>query len=230
MGSIRRNFVRLWIFLMLGSLMIHAAEIMTTNVVTLNENQRTDLTVADVQCTDGTNMVLSGDISPTAFCTFCFVVEPNNIATGTYKINFYPSVADLTFSQVPEYDITLTCEDLDNTTNTVTEVLEIRITPNSAPIFTNGLSDQQTISSTKDKVAGEALFTVAATDPNSDEIYYTLSQTDPTSNNFQIGLTDGIVSAVNDLNTQCTQEIDLYITITDGSIQVGPQVIDVTLQ
>ncbi|KAK3776594.1 hypothetical protein RRG08_012713 [Elysia crispata] len=221
---------RLWTFIMVAHLFVHTAEITTTNVVTLNENKRTDVKVADVQCTDGTNMVLTGTISPTSFCTFCFVVEPTDVGTGAYKVNFYPSVADLTFSQVPEYDITLTCTDLANSSNVATEVLEIRITPNSAPIFADGLTHQEAISGTKDKVAGDTLFRVSASDPNSDEIFYTLTRTDPASDNFQIGLTDGMVSAVNDLNTQCTQEIDLYITITDGNIEVGPQVIDVTLQ
>uniref|UniRef100_A0A0B7AJH0 Cadherin domain-containing protein n=1 Tax=Arion vulgaris TaxID=1028688 RepID=A0A0B7AJH0_9EUPU len=202
--------------------------ITTSAVVKLLETQSTNYIITSVRCVDpdGLGVVVSGQVTPKENCNHCFVMSPANVQTGDYNLIFNKSGAALNFNQVPEYNVTLTCDD--SVDPVKTKIIMVRLIPNSAAYFDNGLIDFLTVSNKTSIPANTQLYRVAATDPNDDHIYFTMNVI-PATNNFEIGNTSGIISTVNDLSQEDNPVIRLEVIISDGRLNTGPLIITVRL-
>ncbi|PVD31790.1 hypothetical protein C0Q70_07208 [Pomacea canaliculata] len=197
------------------------------SVVTLYEKETTVTTLSTENCTDPGNSptVSLTSVTPTTPCgQICFQVLP----CGTeWCVYFFPSMGTLDYRKASAYYVTVTCTANGSSVN---KTINVRLTPNTPPIFNPDVSFQTTtLTNTKNVKAGTKIFTVGAVDDNNDTIIYTMTS-EPQSSNFQIGSGTGVITAVHDLSSQCSNSITLHVYISDGvNPRVGPQDIVVTL-
>lgn len=201
----------------------------TAPVVTLYENTKVQTTLTGVPCTDAdkdTTIVTFKSVTPTTTCSKCFTVLPC-ASPNKWCLVFLPNQGTLDYSKVPTYFITVECEANGDLVN---ETVEVRLIFNTPPKFDpNVLYSSVSLNNTNNKKAGAPIYDLNATDADGDSVFYTMTST-PASSNFQIGYTNGQITAKNDLIAECRNSITFSVNITDGiNPPVGPHTVQVTL-
>ncbi|XP_076456808.1 protocadherin Fat 4-like [Babylonia areolata] len=188
----------------------YVVEIAETNPTT------STLILTDANCADDGGAAVEVKVSltrmdPSSPCTGCFQVY-RIPTTDQYRLDFHP-LEELDYSQTPVYYAYLQCEDISDTSNTVSAVVEIRLRPNTPPYFGTQSSVSVTVPLTKNIEAGGSVYGVNCLDNDNDPLEYTL-KTDPTSSLFYID-TSGVIRASTSLKAACFSSIIFEVTCAD---------------
>ncbi|XP_070208242.1 protocadherin 18-like [Littorina saxatilis] len=192
-------------------------------VITLNEKPTKPQELArGITCTgDGAVRVFLRSVAPSSPCGACFAVGPDN---GVHTLYFNPSQGSLNYTQVTSYFAEVECTD---DVSSVSASIEVRLLPNSPPVFTTPATSFQTTSvlnADKRKV-GSVIYQAAATDPDGDAVFYKM-ETLPDIGLFEIGDTDGKIRTRGDLRYLGATSAQFNIYTFDAyNDPVGPRTV-----
>ncbi|XP_022292060.2 cadherin EGF LAG seven-pass G-type receptor 2-like isoform X2 [Crassostrea virginica] len=185
--------------------------------VTVGEQETADRLIYTLTVTDADNDAFNCDIlsSNPAGAPFRVLKDP-----VTTKFGVYTNGATFNFGTDPQYQLTVQCDD--NTGNTPTAVLSVDILAGDKITFSN--IPTTTTHAALTTLINSAIFDVDATDLlNHNPLTYTMTSI-PTTTSFKIDATTGAITTARDLKFETNAAIDLYVTVSDGSISVTEKV------
>ncbi|CAG5134545.1 unnamed protein product, partial [Candidula unifasciata] len=161
----------------------------------------------------------------TGSCVRCFQILP---FLTEWHLKYIPKIGTLDVGRDPVYTLNITCENADG--YTISRLLEVRLTTNSPPVFNyTGLLVFHTVPNTRHIKSGVIIYSVNASDADGDYLHYTMTVS-PDNGNFQIGDSNGVIRAVNELSRECSQVVTFQVYVSDNiNSPVGPLVISTTL-
>ncbi|XP_071105452.1 cadherin-1-like [Haliotis cracherodii] len=193
----------------------------TPIVCNIDEGTQVETKLVCINCTSDLNVAVSGiSISPSSPCGTCFNIYQVNPDEG-YCVYYLASQGTLSYRRAPSYNMEVECTD--GAGEASTAVVEIRVRTNEAPTFTLTTDQCKQNPFPTNTVAGEVIFDGgSAVDPNNDTLYYSMSTT-PVTDNFEIGISDGIIRAKNPLVFECNPSVTFSIKVQDEkNPAVGP--------
>ncbi|XP_061171751.1 protocadherin Fat 4-like [Saccostrea echinata] len=143
------------------------------------------------------------------------------ISSGSLYSVYLQANPSLSYDSVNAYDITIACTD---TKDTVTGTLNVYITQNNPPVFTNL---QASVNVTATTTTGTSVYTVTSSDIEGDQLYYNMTCSLPTCP-FAI-YHSGDVRSTNNLIGYTQAGYDLYIYVYDGRSLVGPKTLTIVV-
>ncbi|XP_070209826.1 uncharacterized protein [Littorina saxatilis] len=197
-------------------------------VVTLNERTaKQEVLARGITCTSGgTVRVFMRSVSPISPCGTCFAVWPDQ---GVYTLYYNPGNEQLNYAVTSGYVVRVECSDGVETSQ---GTIEVRLLPNSPPVFTTPAAsfDTHEITGADKKKVGSLLYQAASTDPDGDAVFYSL-ETVPNTDLFEIGRSDGIIRNTGDLRFLCLKNVVFKIkAFDDFNNPVGPREVTTTLE
>ncbi|XP_059141841.1 protocadherin-1-like [Physella acuta] len=200
---------------------------LSKKLAVIRENTAKTEYLSEVNCSDPDNdptTAVITNVSPsTTACGSCFVLL--TCPTSTNKcLQYKTGQGTLDYSITPSYLFTIECRDNKETPDS--EVVEVRVIPNSPPYFDPYvLYDAGSIS-----VSGgptTIIKDVNAIDPDGDTIEYSMVVSPSSSSaNYKIDKTTGVIKPLIDMRKECRPDISFSVYISDGKNKVGPLVID----
>lgn len=181
--------------------------------VTVGEQETVDRLIYTLTVTDADNDPFNCDISTSTPAAAPFRVLKDPV---TNKFGVYTNSPAFDFATTPIYQLTVQCDD--NTGNKPTAVLSVDILDGDKITFTN--IPATTTHAALTTLINSAIFDVDATDLlNHAPLTYTMTSI-PTTTSFKIDGTTGAITTARDLKFETNAAIDLYVTVSDGSISV----------
>ncbi|XP_061176116.1 protocadherin Fat 1-like isoform X2 [Saccostrea echinata] len=183
--------------------------------VTVGEQETADRLIYTLTVTDADNDAFSCKILSSTPATTSFRVLKDPITTkfGVYTNSINPA---FDFATTPQYLLTVECDD--NTGNKPTAVLTVNILDGDRLTFSNiPATTTHAALTTGDNAA---IYDVDATDLlNHTPLTFSMTSL-PATTSFKIDATTGAITTARELKFETNAAIDLYVTVSDGSISV----------
>ncbi|XP_059153707.1 uncharacterized protein LOC131939435 [Physella acuta] len=139
-------------------------------------------------------------------------------------LQYRAGVGTLDYTSAQYYLVTVSCTD--NKETPVTEVIEVKVIPNSPPYFIP--EDYQYVYDLMDSgaPAGQVVYDVDAKDDDGDDVIYSLEVLPQSSaSHYKIDRATGKISTTVPLKAECNGDVTFRVTISDGNITAAPMVI-----